>query len=464
MTRGSYYIVKSPFDSSPVAEIEKSDAQTVEQAFCNAEYYFGRVMKRMPAYERAEILYGVARLISENIEDLARTIALEGGKPIKDARVEAIRAVNTVKMSADCALSLNGEQITMDRAPGSEEYLAYTTLEPIGPILAISAFNHPVNLICHQVATAIAAGNTVLVKPASQTPVSCFKIIRFFHEAGLPEGIINILTVPGSAMDGIVADPRLRFISFIGSADVGWNLSKRIAPGVRLALEHGGTAASIVTQSADALYAAQRLTKGAFYHAGQVCVSTQLIFAHDDIYEDFLTHFIPAVESLSTGDPTKESTDVGPLIARAELERVARAVAEAQLAGANALTGAGKMLFNCYSPTVLEGVTPDMEVFTSEIFGPVVSVIKYTDIKEVERLLNSSHFSFQTSIFTRDIDEAMSYAREIEQRTVIINDHTAFRVDWMPFGGSKHSGLGTGGVKYSVRDLLEEKLTVIKRR
>ncbi len=276
--------IKSPYDFKPVAMIEKGNDETIEQALQNAQFHFEHTMKKKPAWERAQILRKVADLIEKNVEDLAMTIALEGGKPIKDARVEVLRAVNTTRMSAEEALRLNGEQITMDRAKGSENHTAYTIKQGVGPVLAISAFNHPVNLICHQVATAFAAGNTVIVKPASQTPVSAIKIVDFFKKAGLADGVISLLVVPGKETEKLVTDSRIRFITFIGSAEVGWNLQRIIKPGVRLELEHGGTAVCAVDRLARLDRAIPALVKGSFYHAGQVCVSTQNIYVHESIY------------------------------------------------------------------------------------------------------------------------------------------------------------------------------------
>ncbi len=454
--------LKSPFDAKIIAEIERGDDHTIEQALQNAQFHFEHTMKKMPAWQRAEIIRSVADQMEKNVEDLAHTIALEGGKPKKDARVEVLRAVNTMRMSAEEAIRLNGEQLTMDRAKGSENHTAYTIKQGVGPVLAISAFNHPVNLICHQVATAFAAGNTVIVKPASQTPISAIKIVDFFKNAGVPNGVINLLMIPGKETEKVVTDKRIKFITFIGSAEVGWNLQKIIQPGVRMELEHGGTAVCVVDKMARLDRAIPAIVKGSYYHAGQVCVSTQIVYVHKSLYQEFMDDFTEQVGQLKTGAATDENTDVGPIINKYELDRVDDWVMEAINQGAKLRKGGHRLNSSCYTPTILENVTPEMKVYNKEVFGPVVSVISYNDLDDIIRTVNCTNFSFQTSIFTQDIDTAMHYAKNIETKACIINDHTAFRVDWMPFGGAKESGLHVGGVKYSIEDMTEEKLIVMK--
>ncbi len=454
--------LKSPYDGKTIALVEKGNDTTIEQALKNAHFHFEHTMKKMPAWKRAEILRIVADQIEQNVEELAHTIALEGGKPKKDARVEVIRAINTTRMSAEEAIRLDGEQLTMDRAKGSENHTAFTIRQGVGPVLAISAFNHPVNLICHQVATAFAAGNTVIVKPASQTPISAIKILDFFIKAGLPEGVISLLMIPGKETEKVVTDSRIKFITFIGSAEVGWNLQKIIQPGVRLELEHGGTAVCIVDKKARIDRAILSIVKGSFYHAGQVCVSTQNLYLHNTIYDDFMAIFTEKVGLLKTGDATDENTDVGPIISKYELDRVDSWVMEAIQQGAKLRKGGHRISESCYTPTILENVSPEMKVYNKEVFGPVVNIIRYDDLEDVVKTVNMTEYSFQTSIFTQDIDTAMYYAKNVETKACIINDNTAFRVDWMPFGGAKESGLHVGGVKYSIRDMTEEKLVVMK--
>ena len=460
---GKFTALKSPYDSQLVAEVEQCDQAALEQALQNAKQGFESTMKQMPAYKRAEIIYKVAELIEANLEEHALTIAKEGGKPLTDARIEAKRAVNTTKMCADEALLLaGGETISMDRAAGSENQIAFTMRVPVGPVLCISAFNHPLNLACHQICPAIAAGNTVIMKPASQTPLSALKLADHFKQAGLPDGMLNVVNCRGSEAEYLLTDDRIRFVTFIGSGAVGWNIPKKIAAGVRYALEHGGTGTAIVNHDADLDSAIASLTKGAFYHAGQVCVSTQLIYAHDKLYDEVVTRMKASIEQLKTGDPTKAETEVGPIISHSELERIDNAVQAAINSGAKALLGAEKISDSCYAPTLLVDTNESMEVVAQEIFGPVVCIQRYNDLDKIIETMNSSNFSFQSAIYTRDINAALQCARRIDCMGFMINNTTAFRVDWMPFGGSKHSGLGLGGVKHSMHDMSEERLVVMK--
>lgn len=459
---GNFRDVLSPFDSRKVGSVEIPDDAAIEKAMQNAQDTYDNIMRSIPAWKRAEILYKVSDFIKRDSELLAQTIAAEGGKPLKDARIEVARAVNTVKMSGDAALNLNGEQLTMDRATGSENHLAFTIKQGMGVVLAISAFNHPVNLICHQVATSFAGGNSVVVKPASQTPLSCLKICSYFTEAGLQSGIINALPISGSATEKLISDKRVKFVSFIGSAEVGWRIPKLVAPGTGYGLEHGGTAVAVVESSADLDFASSSIVKGGFYHAGQVCVSTQNIFAKEDIFDSLLELIREKTAKLITGDPNDASTDVGPIINDWEHSRVLRQIKDAQNAGAVLTCGGNPIGKSCIEPTILTKTNYDMEVMNSEVFGPVININKYNNLDEVIELCNKTPFSFQNAIYTKNIDAAFKFAYKIDSKAVIINDSTAFRVDWMPFGGAKESGFRVGGVRYSIEDVMEEKLIVVR--
>ncbi len=454
--------ILSPYDKRVVGKFVKPNQSHVELALSLAVESFSNIMKKMPAWKRAEVLYKVSEFIKRDHELLSQTIAAEGGKPLKDARIEVTRAVNTVKMSGDAALTLNGEQLSMDRAAGSENHLAFTVRQGMGVVLAISAFNHPVNLICHQVATAFAAGNCVIVKPASQTPLSCLKICSYFVEAGIDEGIIIALPIAGAETEKIISDCRIKFVSFIGSAEVGWRIPKLIAPGTGYALEHGGTAVAVVESSADLEFASTSIVKGGFYHAGQVCVSTQNVFVKSDIFDELLKKIISKTATLITGDPNDEKTDVGPIINSWEHNRILSLIDEALSMGAILELGGNPLSESCIAPTILSNTNYNMQVMKSEIFGPVININRYNKLDDVIELCNRTPFSFQNAIYTKDIDAAFKFAREIDSKAVIINDSTAFRVDWMPFGGAKESGFRVGGVKYSVEDVSEEKLIVIR--
>lgn len=454
--------VKSPFDGSLIGTVEKADTPALEQALHNAHESFETIMRTMPAWKRAEILYAVADQIKAHHEELSLLIAQEGGKPLKDARVEVTRAINTVRMSGNEALQMNGEQLTMDRSQGTENHLAFSIRQGIGPTLAISAFNHPVNLTCHQVATAFAAGNSVIVKPASQTPLSALRLVDFFRNAGLPEEVISVAIVGGKDTEQLVQDSRIKFITFIGSAAVGWEIEKKKHAGTRLSLEHGGTATAIVDKHADLSKAIPSIIRGGFYHAGQVCVSTQNVYVHEDLYEEVLQGLVEKATLLKVGDATEEDTDIGPIINGKEKERILRSIQEALSMGAHLALGGKEAGPSTVEATILTHTTMNMSVMNSEIFGPVISVVPYTDIDEVIHTMNKTPFSFQAAIYTQDINVALSNAKKIDAKSVMINDSTAFRVDWMPFGGGKESGLGMGGVKNSIHEMSEEKLIVVK--
>lgn len=456
------YELFSPYDSAQIATVAQPDDAGIEQAIQNAEGAFENIMRTMPAHSRAEVLYRTSKLMQEEHEALARLIATEGGKPLRDARVEVSRAVNTVKMLGDEALQLNGQTITMDRAPGTENCLAYTIRVPLGPTLAISAFNHPVNLICHQVCAAFAAGNAVVVKPASQTPLSCLRIVELLLEAGAPEEALSVLPIPGAKAEKLVSDPRFRYVSFIGSHEVGWNIRRNVAPGTRVALELGGTGTAIIDKSADLEQVYRTLVRGAFYHAGQVCVSVQRCFVHEELYQEVCNEIAQRAAKLCVGDPLSPDTEVGPLISKAEVSRVQALVQEAVGSGAQLLCGGAPIGETCYEPTVLTNTSRAMEIVKEEVFGPVLSLEPYHDIETVIAEMNESKYSFQTALYTKDIDLAHEAARRIETKALIVNDSTAFRVDWMPFGGARQSGLGTGGTKDSLLDLTEERLVVIR--
>ena len=455
------YEIKSPYDKNTIAIVKKADKNSIEQALKNIDEQKS-LMKKMPAYQRADILYKVADQIKENLDELAKIIAKEGGKPYKDAFIEASRAVNTTKMSADEALQLNGEQITMDRSKGTENHTAFTIREPVGSVLAISAFNHPLNLACHQLCTAFAAGNTIIFKPASQTPISAIKLYDYFIKAGCPEGVINIVVASGSETNQMVTDNRINFITFIGSAEVGWNLQRIVNPGVRIALELGGTGTAILDKDTDLNTSIPGIVKAAYYHAGQVCVSTQILYVHEDIYDKAIKIIINMVKELKTGDPLDKHTDIGPLISDTEVNRVGDWVKDALDKGAKIALGGKKLTNNCFEPTILLDVTDDMKVVKEEVFGPVLSIKRYSDLNFVINQINNTQYAFQSAIYSKNIDKCIYVAKNIDAKACMINDSTAFRVDWMPFGGKKTSGMGVGGVRHSIYDMTDEKLIVMK--
>jgi acyl-CoA reductase-like NAD-dependent aldehyde dehydrogenase len=454
--------LRSPNDGNLLAEVEFADEGIALDTLTMLEDARRSEYGKMPAYRRAEILTHVSRKIRARSEELAILIAAEGGKPLKDARVEVARAANTTQLAAEEATRIVGEGINMEGSAAAIGRTAFITREPIGVCMAISAFNHPLNLIAHQVAPAIAAGCPVLVKPASTTPISAILYVDMCIEAGLPDNAVVVLPMSGKTAEKAACDPRVRFISFIGSAAVGWNLRRKIADGTRIALEHGGTAPVIVESDADLDDAIPRLVKGGFYHAGQVCVSVQRVYVHQSIAAKVAERITEEAKKLIVGDARDEATDVGPIITKDELDRVATWVDEAKSEGARLLCGGARTQHQHYQPTVAFAPKDSTKLVREEVFGPVVDVLPYATLDEAIARANSGDHAFQASIFTSDIKKALRASKELDATAVMINDHTAFRVDWMPFGGRKQSGLGLGGVAYSIHEMTEPKLVVMR--
>jgi len=475
--------VRSPYDNHLIREVSLSGELETENAVSRAHSLFLERSRWLPAYRRIELLEKLAVLMESRVEELTCLAAEEGGKPYSDSKVEVMRAINGVKIAIAELYQLRGEEIPLGMTAASVNRLAFTTREPVGVVLAISAFNHPLNLIIHQVIPAIAAGCPVIVKPASSTPLSCFKLVELLYEAGLPEEWCTALVCRRELAEKLAADPRIGFVTFIGSHEVGWHLRSVLAPGTRIALEHGGVAPVIVDNSEDIDEIAPGLAKGGFYHAGQVCVSVQRIFAHKDIAKPLAEKLAEIGNAMKVGDPLDPLTDVGPMINVSEVERVHEWVEEAVISGAELLTQDQSSKFKVqnsefiqnskfniqnslqsYRPTVLFGPPDHVRVSTEEVFGPVICVYPYSDLEEAISKANSLRYAFQAAVYTREIDLALETAQKLNASAVMINDHTAFRVDWMPFGGRDESGIGTGGIPYSMREMTREKLIVMKSR
>lgn len=456
--------VKSPYDESLIKEIPMVGKAEVEKALSVAYSLFVDQDAWLKPHERIAILERAAGIMKDRFDDLAKTAAQEGGKPLIDSRAEVSRAINGVKLAAEHIGQLKGEHIPMGLTKAAENRLAFTTREPIGVVASVSAFNHPLNLIVHQVATAIAAGCPVIVKPALTTPLSCLAFVDILAEAGLPDGWCHAVICDNDVAEYLVTDDRINYFSFIGSARVGWYLKSKLSPGTRFALEHGGAAPVIVEPDADLEEMLPALAKGGFYHAGQVCVSVQRVFVHKSICGEVANKLADLAMVLKVGDPVLEDTEVGPLILPREVDRVEEWVKEALDKGAKLLCGGKRISNTCYEPTVLLDPPHDVKVSTEEIFGPVVCVYSYTDRDEAIRIANDLDVHFQSSVFTKNLDVALECVRKLNANAVMVNDHTAFRVDWMPFGGRDVSGHGMGGIQYSMHEMTREKLMVIKSK
>lgn len=454
--------VLSPYDQSLIKEVPLVGKTEVEKALTTAYSLFQNQDAWIPPYERITLLETVVSLMKSRFDELVQTAAQEGGKPLSDSRIEVLRAINGVKLASEYIGQLKGSQIPMGLTKSSENRMAFTTREPIGVVASVSAFNHPLNLIVHQVVTAIAAGCPVIIKPALTTPLSCLALADILKEAGLAKGWCQVLICKNEIAEILVADERVNYLSFIGSAKVGWYLKSKLAAGTSCALEHGGAAPVIVESDADFNELLPALLKGSFYHAGQVCVSVQRVFAHENICDDLAIELANLANQLVVGNQMDEKTEVGPLILPKEVDRVEIWVNEAVAAGAKLLCGGKRISNTCYSPTVLLNPPLDVKVSTLEIFGPVVCVYSYSDREEAIKIANSLDVHFQAAVFTKDIDTALDTVKKLNATAVMVNDHTAFRVDWMPFGGKDASGIGLGGIQYSMNEMTREKLMVIK--
>ncbi len=454
--------VLSPYDEKTIKSFDLlGEDQALEVLEQCHQLYLDREAW-LPAPRRIEILERAAELVASRADSLAVQAAREGGKPLTDSKAEIHRAVEGIKVAAREIWQLGGREIPMRMTASSMNRTAYTFREPCGVVLAISAFNHPFNLLIHQVVTAVAVGCPVIVKPALTTPISCESLLNILYEAGLPRPWCQMILCDNQVAERLATDSRVSFLSFIGSARVGWHLRSKLAPGARCALEHGGLAPVIVDRTADLDAAVPLLIKGGFYHAGQVCVSVQRIYVEEAIAEAFTHQFVEQAQQLKVGDPTDPSTEVGPLILPREVDRVHAWVQEAVDGGGRLLCGGKKNSRTSYQPTVILDPPDDVKLSCEEIFGPVVAIYLFKDQHEAIRRANAPDAYFQASVFTRDLDVALGTSRKLNGMAVMVNDHPAFRVDWMPFGGHRQSGMGVGGIAYTMRDITLERMVVFR--
>jgi acyl-CoA reductase-like NAD-dependent aldehyde dehydrogenase len=451
-----YRELRSPYSQEVIAIVPLADRDQVEEAI-RAASESTDIIKKMPAHERADILLRVSALLEENLEEAARILTLENAKPIKAARVEIGRTAQTYRFAAEEAKRLYGETIPMDAAKGAEDKFGFTIREPLGVIAAITPFNFPFNLAAHKLGPAIAAGNTIVLKPASQTPLSALYIAELFERAGLPKGVLNVITGSGGVIgDLLVTDDRVKMVTFTGSLEVGKRI-KELAGLKRVTLELGSNAPVIVDKVQDLDRAVNKCVQGSFAYSGQVCISVQRIYVHEDIYETFLGKFSDGAKSLIIGDPQEESTEISALIHPNEITRVKTWVEEAQSKGATKVLGGELYNNTTLMPTILTNVPRHTSLCTLEAFAPIVFVNKFRNMDEAIKEANDSQFGLQAGIFTDSIQTALKAAREIESGGININDVPTFRVDHMPYGGVKNSGLGKEGIKYSTEEMTEVK-------
>ncbi len=455
--------VRSPFNGKLIQTVKQHSLEDAQKMLQAAEQLFLKKENWLQPSERIAILNRLADLVEKDAAKFAMLIAKEGGKPLTDAKIEVTRAVDGIRLATKELLHvMRGEEIPMGHTAASHGRLAWTMREPIGVVVAVSAFNHPLNLIVHQAIPAIAVGCPVIVKPAGTTPLNAMALEKLALKAGLPKGWFQVCVCNSAVAEKIVTDARVAFFTFIGSAKIGWMLRSKLAPGTRCAMEHGGVAPVIIDDDVDLQSLIAPLSKGAFYHAGQVCVSVQRIYVPEKNAKKFAELMAAKAKKMIVGDPTKATTEVGPLITHAEVDRVHDWVQEAIKEGAKLLCGGKKLSPSTYATTVLFNPPKNAKVSTDEVFGPVVCVYPYKTRLEAIEAANSLNVSFQAAVFSKNIDVAIDTVKRLNASTVMVNDHTAFRVDWMPFGGRKHSGLGVGGIGYTMHDMTEAKLMIIK--
>lgn len=454
----SYQSLYSPYSDEEIGSIPLANEEETNHAIESA-YKARHIMAKMPIYQRAAILEKLASLLEERLEAAARIIALEAAKPIKTAREEVKRTVQTYKFAAEEAKQLRGETIPFDAAPGSVNRIGYTVKEPIGVIGAITPFNFPMNLVAHKVGPAIAAGNPIVLKPASQTPLSSYYIAGLFKEAGLPDGCLNVITGGGRTVgEQLVTDQRISKITFTGSPEVGIGIRNK-AGLKRVTLELGSNAALIVDDGVDLNQIIDRCVTGAFSFQGQVCISLQRVYVHDNLYEKFVEQFAEAAAQLTIGDPLEETTDVSALISKRDVERALLWINEAKSQGAKVVLG-GESKDNVLLPTILTNVDDQMKVSCQEVFAPIVIVNSFRKMEEAIERVNQSRYGLQAGVYTNNIQTALFAADELHVGGVIINDIPTFRVDHMPYGGVKESGIGREGIKYAIEEMTEMKLVV----
>jgi acyl-CoA reductase-like NAD-dependent aldehyde dehydrogenase len=452
--------VRNKFDGSVFAAVASARPEDVDMALA-AAHRAAPEMARMPAWRRGEILARASAGIRERREELARNIAAEAGKALKYARIEVDRAVQTFAVAAEEAKRIHGETIPLDAAPAGEGYFGFWMRRPVGVVVAIAPFNFPLNLVAHKIAPALAAGNAVVLKPATTTPLSSIALCEILAAAGLPPGAINLVVGSGATVgDQLVADERVAKVTFTGSAPVGRHILAR-AGIKKVTLELGNASPVIVAPDADLDLVARRCAVGAFYNSGQVCLSVQRIYTDRRIADPFMERFVQATEALVVGDPLDERVDVGPMIDPGEAARTEAWVGEAVAAGARVRTG-GRREGPVYWPTVLDRVRPGMKVIEQEVFAPVASLLPYDDFEQALAAANASDYGLQAAVFTRDIGRVLQAIRTLDFGGVIINDTPTFRVDHMPYGGTRQSGLGREGVRFAIEEMTNLQMVAIR--
>jgi len=452
--------VRNPYSGETIGLTFQASRDQLEQAITAAERAF-ETTRVMPTYERAALLKAMAAGLKARRDEIAQMISAEAGKPIRDAEVETDRGVFTLETAAEEAKRIDGEVIPLDLLPSSKGRIGVVRRFPIGPIAGISPFNFPLNLALHKIAPAIASGNTIVLKPPSRDPLTMLLFAEIIDAAGVPKGAVSVMPMDREVGDALVEDPRFKLLSFTGSPDVGWEMKRR-AGMKKVVLELGGNAGVIIDSDSDLDYAVNRIKVGAFSYSGQVCISVQRVFVVDEVYEQFRDKFVSAVKSIKVGDPLARTTDLGPMIDEKAVLRTQSWIDQAVAEGARVLAG-GAADGAAFEPTIIENADPASFVCSKEAFAPLVTIAPVASFGEAIRKINDSEFGLQAGVFTNSLEKALTAYENIEAGGVVINDIPAYRIDHMPYGGIKASGLSREGLKYSIEDMTEPRLMVINR-
>ncbi len=450
--------IKNPYNQKIVGCVHQAQEKDCEEAIQGAVQAF-ETTKQLSSFERSEILKKIIQGLESHAKELAETISQEMGKTIRESQRETSRSINTFTLAMEESKRLLGEVIPLDHLATTKSRMALTKRFPIGPILAISPFNYPLNLVSHKVAPALACGNTIILKPPPQAPITSLKLAKIIMESGLPDGAFSVLPCGNEMAEKMVQDPRFKMLTFTGSARVGWHL-KTLASKKKVILELGGIAATLIDEGVSIDKPVERCVYGAFSSSGQICISVQTIYIHEKEFEAFKSKFLKTIAQLKMGDPLNEKTDMGPMIDEPSAKRVESWIEEAKQKGALVLCG-GKRKKNFIEPTVLTQVTPDMKVCSEEIFGPVVNLIPFKKLENVYRAINQLPYGLQAGIFTNNIQSVFQAFEQIEVGSLIHNDIPTFRVDHMPYGGVKESGYGREGVKYAMEEMTESRMLAL---
>ena len=456
--------VVDPYDRKPWQSLDLADADDIEQALQAASAVHADRGRWLDGDERIEILSRAASHIEAKLEEFTEDLAREGGKPYSDAKIETVRAVDGLRNCSELLRNHGaGEGIATGINAASKQRISFSSHEPIGVVVAISAFNHPLNLAVHQIGPAIAAGCPFVLKPATATPFSAYRLLDVLHQCGLPADHGQALLTQNSQLSQALAcDRRVGFLSFIGSAEVGWMLRSCLAAGARCALEHGGSAPVIVDKGVDIAKTAALLARGGYYHAGQVCISVQRVYADEAIAEELAAALVETAGHMPVGAQLEKGTAIGPMISSAEVERVHSWVGEACAGGGKLMCGGEAVSKTCYPATLVWSPPQDCRLSREEVFGPVIALWPYKNVDEAIASANALDYKFQAAVFSPQLDFAMHCYRRLNAAAVMINDHTAWRVDWMPFAGLGHSGYGVGGIPYTFEDMQTRKLAVLQ--